>query len=75
MIISKDLNPERHVYYLGGLILDLIKTEDSEIDFFDIFQKINAKNNISINLYTLSLDWLYLLGLIDQKDGKIIKCS
>ena len=74
MIISKDLNPERHVYYIGGLILNLIKTQ-KEIDFFDIFQKINKKNNISLNLYTLSLDWLYLLGLINQKEGKITKCS
>lgn len=74
MIIGKDLNPERHVYYIGGLVLDLIKTERGEIGFFDIFQKINEDRNISMNLYTLSLDWLFILDLIDQKGGKIIKC-
>ncbi|MFH0875937.1 MAG: ABC-three component system middle component 6 [archaeon] len=75
MIIGKDQNPERQIYYLGGLILECIKTETNEIDFFEAFKKINTDREISMNLYTFSLDWLFLLGLIEQKGGKIIKCS
>jgi len=75
MITSTNSNPEKQVYYIGGLILDLINRENNKLDFFDIFQKINKSRKISMNLYTLSLDWLFLLGLIDQKGENIIKCS
>ncbi len=74
MIIGKDLNPERQVYYISGLILSIIKNSDNEIDFFKVFQEINKKEDISINLYTLSLDWLFVLGIINQNGGNIIKC-
>jgi hypothetical protein len=75
MIASTYSNPEKQVYYIGGLILDLISKENNKIDFFDIFQKINENRKISMNLYTLSLDWLFLLGVIDQEGVNIIKCS
>ncbi len=43
--------------------------------FFDIFQKLNETEKISINLYSLILDWLFLLGVIRKnKKGTLEKC-
>ncbi len=77
MIINKDIHPERKIYYLGALVLDAIKqSSGKEIDFFDTYQKVNdrSKIKISIMLFTLALDWLYLLGLITNNQGRIEKC-
>ena len=61
MIISKDINPERDFYYLGAKVIDIISVIDGKnLDFWEIFEKLNASEKISINLFTLTLDWLYI---------------
>lgn len=76
MIVSKDINPERDFYFLGAKIIELINpNENNEINFFDIFEKINSTEKLSINLFTLTLDWLFLIGVIDiSKNGNLKKC-
>lgn len=74
MIINKDINPQKQVYYIGGLIMKIIKDLDDEIDFFDVLQKINEFEVISLNLYTLTIDWLFLLGVLELERGKLKKC-
>ncbi len=75
MIIGKDTHPERKIYYLGALVLDeLKKSAEKELDFFNIYQKLNERGKISMKLFTLTLDWLYLLGAINSRKGCIVKC-
>ncbi len=76
MIVSKDVNPEKDFYYLGAKVIEILSSENGDtVDFFDIFQKLNLSEEISINLYSLTLDWLYLLGVIDNSEkGNIKKC-
>ena len=48
---------------------------ENEIDYFDLFLSVNKSNKISLNLYSLVLDWLFILGVIKKgKKGLIIKC-
>jgi hypothetical protein len=75
MIINKDINPQREIYHLGALVLEILTNNtDTEFDFFDIFQRLNEKVKVSINLYIFTLDWLFILGLITKKQKTIIKC-
>ena len=75
MIIGKDINPQKQIYYLSALIIEeLNNAENSTVDYFNIYYKIKTKEDISINLYSLSLDWLFLLGAIKQKNNKLEKC-
>lgn len=76
MIVSKDTNPEKDLYYLGALVLEILAaTDTSEVDPVDVFVNLNSKIQITSNLYVLSLDWLYLLGAIEiSKEGNIQKC-
>lgn len=75
MIIGKDINPQKQIYYLSALIIEeLNNTETSTVDYFNIYHKIKTKEDISINLYSLSLDWLFLLGAIKQNKNKLEKC-
>ena len=76
MIVSKDTNPEKDLYYIGARVLEVLASADTvEIDYVEIFLSLKSKMQISNNLYALSLDWLFLLGAIDiSAEGNIRKC-
>jgi len=75
MIVSKDINPERDVYYLGAKIIEAISSLPQEVDFFDVYKLINSSEGVSMNLYALTLDWLYIIGIIENSvSGNIRKC-
>lgn len=76
MIVSKNTNPERDLYYLGGKVIEVLNSfTKNEIDYFDLFLSVNESNKVSLNLYSLVLDWLFILGVIKKGNkGLIIKC-
>ena len=76
MILGKDINPKKQIYYISALVEDELKNIDSsKFDFFEIFNSLKRKeNDITINLFSLSLDWLYLSGAIKKGKDRLIKC-
>ncbi|MCL1676465.1 hypothetical protein KRE40_14095 [Elizabethkingia meningoseptica] len=76
MIVDKNINPERDLYYLGGILIDVLsQKKENYIDYMDLYKLFNQKQEITINLYSLTLDWLFILGLIAKgENGKIKKC-
>jgi hypothetical protein len=75
MIIGKDINPQKQIYYLSALIIKELQVSETEtLDYFAVYHKLKAQEEISINLYSLSLDWLFLLGAIKQNKDRIEKC-
>jgi hypothetical protein len=76
MIINKNINPERDLYYLGGKVIEVLNTyNQQEIDYFELYINLNKVNKISINLYSLVLDWLFILEVIKKGNkGVIVKC-
>lgn len=76
MIINKQRNPERDLYYLGGKLIEVISDSNKrEYDYFDLFNDFNKSNKVSLNLFSLTLDWLFVIGAIKKSNkGKIEKC-
>ncbi|CAC9602644.1 hypothetical protein [uncultured Gammaproteobacteria bacterium] len=75
MIIDKDTSPTKDIYYLGAKLLEVLDSYKSNaIDLFQVFLAFNEKIKISMSLFTLTLDWLFILGSIRLNDRKIIKC-
>ena len=75
MIIDKDTNPSRDVYYIGSELLAILDKHDfKEIDLVDAFNLLNKKVKISMSLFILTVDWLFLLGSIKSQKGLIEKC-
>lgn len=76
MIVNKNINPERDLYYLGGIVIEVLNSfTKNEIDYFDLFLSVNKSNKVSLNLYSLVLNWLFILGVIKKGNkGQIIKC-
>jgi hypothetical protein len=76
MIIDKNINPERDLYYLGGILIDVLENKKiKEVDYMDLYSLFKVKKDVTINLYSLTLDWLFILGLVTKGDkGKIKIC-
>lgn len=75
MIINKDINPTREIYHLGALLIEILTNNSGrDLDFFDTYQSLNEKIKVSIDLYILTMDWLFILGLINKKREVIKKC-
>ncbi len=76
MIVNKNTHPERDLYYLGGKVIEVLNSSNqSNFDYFDLYLDINKTVKITLNLYTLVLDWLFILGVIKKGDkGGIEKC-
>ena len=74
MIVNPDSHPQRQLYYLGAKVIEIISANDDSSDFFETYKKLKEKEDISIMLFMLTLDWLYLLGVIKSHRGLIEKC-
>lgn len=76
MIVNKNINPERDLYYLGGKVIELLdNSNNAKFDYFELYSKLNKNHDISINLFTLVLDWLFILGAVKKdKKGLLEKC-
>ncbi|MBT6837251.1 MAG: hypothetical protein HN704_14790 [Bacteroidetes bacterium] len=76
MILSNDIKPDRDLYFLGSKVIEVLNDSDEKkVDYFDLFQKVNLELEISLNLYTLVLDWLFIIGVIKNAENRLIeKC-
>lgn len=74
MINDKNTNPQRDLYYLGGVVIDVLNQASTEDSFFDIFEKVRGRETISMNLFSLTIDWLYLLDAVKLNNGRLEKC-
>lgn len=74
MIVDKNTHPERDLYYLGGKLIEILDASNqSEIDSIELYVIIKSKIDISFNLFALSLDWLFLLGVIRKVERGVLK--
>ncbi|WP_428434057.1 ABC-three component system middle component 6 [Photobacterium profundum] len=78
MIINSVTEPKKSLYVIGANIIDIINNSKCDsidpIDLYNIY--IVRINNISITYFYLSLDWLYMIELIDVDHvGNIKLCN
>jgi hypothetical protein len=74
MITNDNTNPRREIYYLGALTIEILNNNDGKTQLFELFQKVNEKEEISMNLFLFVLDWLYLTDTIKHERGVITLC-
>lgn len=75
MIVGGDIKPERQIYHLGSLLLDVLQnTNDKEVELLDLYEKVNQHQVITMSAFILAVDWLFLLGVVKNKKGYVVKC-
>ena len=75
MILPVDISPQDSLYYIGGVALDVLKKNGSYMGFVDLFSELNKELHVSIGLFVLVLDWLFLVdAAIAEDDGMVRLC-
>lgn len=77
MIVSDVIKPSQTLYYLGAKLLECMNLNAySHVDILELYDEFTALNNkVSFTQYIYTLNWLYLLGLVDaNENGDLILC-
>jgi len=75
MILDQDIKPEKQAYYLGSVILRVLKGQSADqIHLLDLFEQVNRREKISYHAFSMAMNWLFLIGAIDLAEGRLKKC-
>ena len=74
MLLPDNIRPELSIYYIGSLILSVLKYNRS-LPLIDLFQKVKEKGSVSFQSFVLGLDWLNLINAAEvTEQGDVILC-
>lgn len=75
MLLPDNIHPEQSIYYNGAFVLQAIQSQPSQ-DWLDIYHNVKQCKEMSLPVFILCLDWLFLIDLITMHDnGRIDLCS
>lgn len=75
MLIPDNIHPENTIYYNGAIVLNIIQ-KDRVMKVVDLYLHVTNKRHMSISVFLLSLDWLFLIDIIRLNEKSEIElCS
>lgn len=76
MLILTERNPDTSLYYLGSLIIEFFYENNQQYYMTELYSQILKNIDIPLHRFILTLDWLFMLGVINENDsGKIVLCT
>jgi len=74
MLVPDNIHPNQTIYFNGAFVLKSLQ-ENPVMDMLDLYIHTTHEQEMSMPVFVLSLDWLYLLNLIKLNDsGKVELC-
>jgi hypothetical protein len=75
MLIPDNIHPEQTIYFNGAFVLEAIR-ENRVMNLLDLYIQAKSKREMSMPVFLLCLDWLFLLDLVTlNNQGKVELCS
>ena len=75
MLIPDNIHPEQTVYFNGAFVLKAIQKRRTE-NLLDLYIQTTAERQMSMPVFVLCLDWLFLLNLVTlNESGEVKLCS
>ena len=75
MLVPDNIHPEQTIYFNGSFVLEAIQ-ENRVMDLLDLYIQTKSKQEMSMPVFLLCLDWLFLLDLVTlNSHGKVELCS
>ena len=67
--------PQKSLYSVGAYLIGKLRESTEPFYAVEMFEKYGTQLNVSFPQFMLTLDWLFLAGLIDSNgDGRLKKC-
>jgi len=74
MLLPDNIHPEDSVYYNGAFVLQAAQ-QNLSLDLLDLYQHAKRLKEMSLPIFLLCLDWLFLLNLLTLDDqGRVELC-
>lgn len=74
MLVPDNIHPEQTIYFNSAYVLKTLQKQGIA-DFFDLYEKTVALQKMSMPVFVLCLDWLFLLNLVElNQDGMVKLC-
>lgn len=75
MLLPDNIHPEHTLYYNGAFVLQTIQ-QHCAINLLDLYLNTKKNHEMSMPIFILCLDWLFLLNLvIFDEQGQVKLCS
>lgn len=75
MLLPDNIHPEQSIYYNGAFVLQAL-SEQRVMNMLDLYASIQDYRKMSMPVFVLCLDWLFLLNLVSLNDqGGVELCS
>jgi hypothetical protein len=75
MLVPDNIHPDQTIYFNGAFVLKAIQ-EHRVMDLLDLYIQTTVERKMSMPVFVLCLDWLFLLNLVTLNDqGKVELCS
>lgn len=75
MLLPDNIHPEQSIYYNGAFVLEEIR-KHRVMGFLDLYLTIRKHHEMTMPVFVLCLDWLFLLNLVNLNDqGEVELCS
>ncbi len=74
MLLPDNIHPENSIYYNGALVLQVLQKKDG-FDLVNLYLEVKKIKDLTFPVFILCLDWLYIAGIAQLKDGRINLCS
>lgn len=74
MLLPDTVQPRNSIYFNGAIVLEVLQ-EVKIINFLALFGLVTERQRMSMSVFTLCLDWLYLIdvALVNSK-GEVELC-
>ncbi len=75
MLLPDTIHPEQSIYYNGAFVLQALR-EPRVMDLLDLYLDTQKYRHMTMPVFVLCLDWLYLLNLVSlNNQGGVELCS
>ena len=75
MLMPDNIHPEQTIYFNGAFVLKTLQ-ENRTLELVELYIKTRTEREMTIPVFLLCLDWLFLLGVVLMNSrGKIELCS
>lgn len=75
MLLPENIHPANSLYFNGAYVLDALRNI-GETSPMDLFMEARKSREMQMPLFVLTLDWLFLAGLVTYNShGNIQSCS
>jgi hypothetical protein len=75
MLVPDNIHPEQTIYFNGAFVLKTIQ-ENRAMDMLSLYIQTTANRDMSMPVFVLCLDWLFLLNLVTLNEHeKVELCS